>query len=90
MINCNNICIGSPGQIDTPIWTQPATGLTREQVERMFAAVDQKYPIRRRGYPEDIARSVAFLSSKLFSGFITGVNVKIDGGFLDSQQLIWD
>jgi len=76
----------NPGQIDTPIW-QESTDMTPEQINEMWKAVDLKYPIRRRGYPEDIAKSIVFLASKE-SSFITGVNIRIDGGFLDSPALI--
>ncbi len=55
----------------------------------MWKAVAAKNPIRRKGYSEDIAKAIAFLASE-DSGFITGVNLKIDGGFLDSASLIWD
>ena len=78
----------SPGQIDTPIWYESTT-MTPKQIEEMWRAVDAKYPVRRRGYPEDIAKSIVFLASKE-SGFITGVNIRIDGGFLDSQALVFD
>jgi NAD(P)-dependent dehydrogenase (short-subunit alcohol dehydrogenase family) len=55
----------------------------------MWRAVAAKNPIRRRGYPEDIAKAIAFLASQ-DSSFITGVNIKVDGGFLDSSSLIWN
>ena len=77
----------SPGQIDTPIWVESTT-MTQKELDVMWKAVDAKYPVRRRGYPEDIAKSIVFLASKE-SGFIIGVNIKIDGGFLDSPSLIF-
>ena len=55
----------------------------------MWKAVAEGYPLRRRGYPEDIANAIIFFSSNE-SDWITGVNLKIDGGFVDSQQLIWE
>jgi NAD(P)-dependent dehydrogenase (short-subunit alcohol dehydrogenase family) len=55
----------------------------------MWKGVDAKYPLRRRGYPEDIAKAIVFLASE-DSSFITGVNIKIDGGHLDSPSLIWN
>ncbi|XP_054159633.1 glucose 1-dehydrogenase 2-like [Oppia nitens] len=76
----------NPGQIDTPIW-EASTSLSRQQIDDMWKAVDANYPVRRRGYPEDIAKAIVFLASKE-SSFITGVNVRIDGGFLDSASLI--
>ncbi len=55
----------------------------------MWKAVDAKYPLRRRGYPEDIAKAIVFFASD-DSSFITGVNLKVDGGFLDSPSLVWN
>jgi len=63
--------------------------MTKEQIDIMWKAVDKEYPLRRRGYPEDIAKAIVFLASE-DSGFITGVNLKIDGGFVDSTPLIWN
>ncbi len=63
--------------------------MTQPQLDIMWRAVAAKNPIRRRGYPEDIAKAIAFLASQ-DSSFITGVNIKVDGGFLDSSSLIWN
>ncbi|CAG2115215.1 unnamed protein product, partial [Medioppia subpectinata] len=63
----------NPGQVDTPIWHESTT-MTSQQIHDMWKAVDMKYPVRRRGYPEDIAKAIAFLASK-DSGFITVVLV---------------
>jgi 3-oxoacyl-[acyl-carrier protein] reductase len=63
--------------------------MTQQELDIMWSAVAAKNPIRRKGYPEDIAKAIAFLASE-DSGFITGVNLKIDGGFLDSPSLIWN
>jgi len=78
----------NPGQIDTNIW-QGDTKMDPKEMEIMWKAVEQKYPLRRRGYPEDIAKAIVFLASD-DSSFITGVNIKIDGGFMDSGAIVWD
>ena len=52
----------------------------------MWKAVREQYPLRREGVPEDVAKAILFLASKE-SSFITGVQLKVDGGFLDSPAL---
>jgi 3-oxoacyl-[acyl-carrier protein] reductase len=80
-INVN--CI-TPGLIKT--WepeemAKQATGWTLEKVKRY---IDVEVPLRRVGEPEDIAETVAFLSSDLAS-YIVGEVVNVDGGgMLDS------
>jgi NAD(P)-dependent dehydrogenase (short-subunit alcohol dehydrogenase family) len=54
----------------------------------MWSKVCEKYPLRRSGQPEDVAKAIVFLASD-DSSFITGIQLKIDGGFLDSPELIW-
>jgi len=39
-------------------------------------------PFARFGHPEDLAGAVVFLSSDKASGFLTGVCIPVDGGFL--------
>jgi NAD(P)-dependent dehydrogenase (short-subunit alcohol dehydrogenase family) len=60
--------------------------MSDEAVSKMWKAVSEEYPLRRPGYPDDIAKAIVFLASD-YAGFITGVNLKIDGGFLDSPVL---
>jgi 3-oxoacyl-[acyl-carrier protein] reductase len=80
-INVN--CI-TPGLIRT--WepeemAKEATGWTLEKVKRY---IDVEVPLKRVGEPEDIAETVAFLSSDLAS-YIVGEVVNVDGGgMLDS------
>jgi len=78
----------NPGQIQTPIW-ENATGLSKEERDVLWKAVCKKTPVGRQGFPEDIAKAIAFLAAS-DSGFTTGITMKIDGGFLDSPQLIYD
>ncbi len=42
---------------------------------------ETKLPAGHIGAPSDIANAVAFLSSPL-TGFITGTNLRVDGGML--------
>jgi NAD(P)-dependent dehydrogenase (short-subunit alcohol dehydrogenase family) len=39
-------------------------------------------PMKRWGEPEDIAGPIYFLSSEELAGFVTGVILPIDGGYL--------
>jgi NAD(P)-dependent dehydrogenase (short-subunit alcohol dehydrogenase family) len=75
-IRCNTIL---PGWIDTPIYER--TGLSREQVEAVFASLLSKIPCGRIGTSEDVASCILFLSSEKAS-YINGASVVIDGGYL--------
>ncbi|XP_054155742.1 3-oxoacyl-[acyl-carrier-protein] reductase FabG-like [Oppia nitens] len=79
----------NPGQIQTPIW-ENATGLTKEERDILWQAVCRKTPIGRQGFADDIAKAIVFLASNRDSGFTTGITMKIDGGFLDSADLIYN
>ena len=63
-----------PGQVETPLLTAAMAGS-----ERRRAAVDL-IPLRRMGQPTEIADAIVFLASDA-SGFMTGSEVVIDGGF---------
>ena len=67
----------SPGPIETPALEK--AGLTPEQAEQAAAGFVSKVPLGRRGKPEEIAATVAFLASDE-SSYITGVELAVDGG----------
>lgn len=50
------------------------------------AEVASRYPLKRLGAPEDVARLVAFLASDE-SSWITGETVRVDGGLLATGNL---
>jgi NAD(P)-dependent dehydrogenase (short-subunit alcohol dehydrogenase family) len=39
-------------------------------------------PMRRYGSPDELAGAAVYLASKRASGFVTGADMKVDGGFL--------
>jgi len=64
----------NPGVIETHIFDDGT--VTKEQLEE-----DKKrYPLKRHGKPEEVAYAVIYLLSNA-SGWITGSNLIIDGGF---------
>ena len=67
----------APGFIETPMnaWfrNDPANA---EQV----AALEASVPLRRHGYPEEVAQAVAFLAGDTGS-YITGQTLFVDGGW---------
>jgi NAD(P)-dependent dehydrogenase (short-subunit alcohol dehydrogenase family) len=73
-IRCNSI---HPGLIETPIWGQVVPG-ANEPMD-LDAAAALRVPLKRKGWPEDIAKVVLFLASE-DSGYMTGEEVVVDGG----------
>ena len=65
----------SPGPIDTP----GLRGLARTDGDTLAAQVKDRVPLGRIGYPDDIAKVVAFLASD-DSAYITGAELGVDGG----------
>lgn len=63
----------SPGMILTPMHTEGV--VEDEQLSRII----ENIPIKRWGMPEDIANGAVYLLSDA-SSYVTGVDIKIDGG----------
>ena len=62
-----------PGMVDTPLQSPYHDAKT-------FASIAAEIPIRRVGTPRDIANAALFLASDE-SGFMTGAEMVVDGGF---------
>ena len=72
-VRCNSL---HPTFIDTPILDGMALGIPREVLVEKLA---RQIPLRRIGKPEEVAYAALFLASDEAS-FITGAELKIDGG----------
>jgi len=72
-IRCNSI---HPTFIDTPILDGMAAHITKEELTEKLA---RQVPLGVIGEPDDVAYTVLFLASDE-SKFITGAEIKIDGG----------
>ncbi len=67
----------SPGPVDTPILAKLGiTESARPEFDKSMAAA---IPLGRLGQPSDLAQAALFLASD-DSVFVTGVNLKVDGG----------
>jgi NAD(P)-dependent dehydrogenase (short-subunit alcohol dehydrogenase family) len=69
----------APGPIDTAFLDQYFSASQQAEKARLIAQLDDKVPLKRRGRPEEIARTVLFLASDDAS-FMNGAVVTVDGG----------
>ncbi|MGQ7944337.1 SDR family NAD(P)-dependent oxidoreductase [Flavobacterium sp. WC2509] len=77
-IRCNSI---SPARVHTPFVDGFISKNYAGKEAEMFEKLSQSQPIGRMGKPDEIAALVLFLCSDE-SGFITGSDYPIDGGFI--------
>ena len=68
-ITVNAVC---PGLIDTEMVRGTVT-------PERIAAYEESFPVSRLGTPEEVAETVAFLTSEP-AGYITGAPIDINGG----------
>jgi NAD(P)-dependent dehydrogenase (short-subunit alcohol dehydrogenase family) len=66
----------SPGPVKTPILQK--TGLAPEQVEGIFAQLQESNPMKRFGSTEEVARAALFLGFD--ATYTTGAELPVDGG----------
>jgi len=78
-IRCNSI---SPARVHTPFVDDYLKKNYPSHEAEMFAKLAAAQPIGRMGEPEEVAALALFLCSDE-AGFITGVDLPIDGGFLN-------
>jgi NAD(P)-dependent dehydrogenase (short-subunit alcohol dehydrogenase family) len=72
-IRCNSV---HPVFIDTPILDDMAAGGDRES---MLSRLARQIPLGRVGKPDDVAYAILYLAADE-SAFVTGAEIKIDGG----------
>ncbi|AFD06711.1 SDR family NAD(P)-dependent oxidoreductase [Solitalea canadensis] len=77
-IRCNSI---SPARVHTPFVDGFIAKTYPGQEEVMFDKLSKSQPIGRMGQPEEIASLALYLCSDE-SGFVTGCDYPIDGGFV--------
>ncbi|OPY61116.1 MAG: 3-beta-hydroxysteroid dehydrogenase [Syntrophorhabdaceae bacterium PtaU1.Bin034] len=75
-IRCNSI---HPGAILTPIWDHDLGG--GEEREQRIRRLCRRIPLGRMGTPLDVANAALYLASDE-SGYVTGVELNVDGGIL--------
>ncbi len=77
----NNIRVNSihPGFIWTPLVEDLARS-SEESIEDFRRGLDAKHPIGHVGKPDDIAYAALYLASEE-SGFVTGSEIVVDGGY---------
>jgi NAD(P)-dependent dehydrogenase (short-subunit alcohol dehydrogenase family) len=63
----------SPGVVESGHVRAPSTPEEQAEIERIV-------PLGRIGQPDDVARMTAVLLSDEWSGYVTGANVRVDGG----------
>lgn len=67
----------SPGPVDTPILSK--LGVAEHEQPAFKRAVAESIPLGHLGTPDELARAALFLASDE-SSFITGINLRVDGG----------
>lgn len=67
----------SPGPVDTPILAK--LGITESERPDFDKSMAAAIPLGRLGQPNDLAQAALYLASD-DSVFVTGVNLKVDGG----------
>ena len=71
-----------PGAIDTPMLRQSIRRFctSSQEEEQMIENCKSRTPLKRIGLPEEVAKSIYFLSDHDQSSFITGSSLVVDGG----------
>jgi len=76
-----------PGSIDTPMLRTAAHAVSPDDPGRVIEEWGSMYPMRRVGLPGEIADAALYLVSPL-SSFVTGADLRIDGGLLAGVALV--
>jgi NAD(P)-dependent dehydrogenase (short-subunit alcohol dehydrogenase family) len=76
----------SPGSVDTPMLRAAARDVSAEDPDSVIAQWGSLHPLGRVGAPAEIADVILFLASPL-SSFVTGADLRADGGVLAGVAL---
>jgi len=79
-ITVNSICPGYTKTQRVENLAQAFAEKNNSTKEEFYHKLESAIPMKRIGTPEEFAQAVAFLVSK-GAGYITGVSLKVDGGF---------
>lgn len=74
-IRVNVVC---PGSVDTDMLSEIFVGV--DDIQKAREAQAKAYPLRRITTPEEVAKTILFLSSE-DAAFITGAAIPVDGGW---------
>jgi NAD(P)-dependent dehydrogenase (short-subunit alcohol dehydrogenase family) len=79
----------APGPISTKMMDSHWYGLSPEEAKKAKAELEKILPMRRIGYPDDIAGAAIYLASAA-SNYTTGTEIIIDGAVLLSTMSLVD
>jgi len=82
-IRVNSVC---PGAIDTPMLRASARAINPHDPDSVIAGWGRHHPIGRVGQAREVANAILFLSCSL-SSFVTGADLRVDGGAMAAQPL---
>lgn len=79
-VRCNAVC---PGWVKTEMDEADQAGGSYSDAD-----IQNRVPMARFARPDDIAQAIAFLADPAQSGFVNGMELRVDGGWLSDGS--WD
>ncbi len=79
-VRCNAVC---PGWVKTEMDVADQAGGSYSDAD-----IENRVPMARFARPDDIAQAIAFLADPSLSGFVNGMELRVDGGWLADGS--WD
>jgi NAD(P)-dependent dehydrogenase (short-subunit alcohol dehydrogenase family) len=79
-VRCNAVC---PGWVKTEMDVADQAGGSYSDAD-----IENRVPMGRFARPDDIAQAIAFLADPAVSGFVNGMELRVDGGWLADGS--WD